>query len=210
MNKANLLNVILAIAVVVLVVKICVGASSSEADEASTSSSSAIDNIMTRTSIRAYTSDTIADATMETLLRAAMAAPSACDFRPWRFVVVDDRALLNTMADTLHTMQMLREAPTAVVVCGDLTKTLDGDGRDYWIQDASAATENLLLAAHAEGLGAVWCGVTPQRRRVEFLSRLLQLPDSIAPLCVVALGYPAESPAPKDKWDATNVHHNAW
>lgn len=210
MKKSSLLNVILAVAVVVLVAKLCAGGAPPAPSSAVTPSSAVVDNILTRTSIRAYTADSVADATMDTLLRAAMAAPSACDLRPWRFVVVDDRALLLAMADTLRTMQMLRQAPTAVVVCGDMSRTLDGDGKDYWIQDASAATENLLLAAHAAGLGAVWCGVTPQKSRVDFLSRLLQLPDSVVPLCVVALGYPAESPMPKDKWDASNVHHNAW
>ena len=82
--------------------------------------------------------------------------------------------------------------------------------RNYWIEDTSAATENLLLAAHAMGLGAVWCGVYPQSEKVKYMSELLQLPEYIVPMGIVAIGHPAESPDPKDKWDAERVHVNVW
>lgn len=105
---------------------------------------------------------------------------------------------------------MVKDAQVAVVVCGDVNATFDGDGRDYWIQDASAATENLLLAAHACGLGAVWCGVYPLPDRVQQFSELLQLPDSILPLNCIAIGYPSGQTTPKDKWKPEYIHYDTW
>lgn len=173
-------------------------------------SHSAMDNILTRTSVRAYTSDTIPDAQLERLLRAAMAAPSAGNKQPWRFVVIKEKATLRAISSRLHTMTMAQDAPLAVVVCGDMQATFPGEGLDYWVEDASAATENLLLAAHAEGLGAVWCGIYPMQERVAFLRELLSLPEHIVPLNVVPIGHPAEQPAVKDKWRPEYIHHETW
>ena len=196
--------VILAVAVVALLVKVM------RTTPAQESGNAVIDNIMTRTSVRAYTSQPVDDTTVETMIRAAMAAPSAGNKQPWRFVVVTQGEILQQISDTLHTMRMAKDAPLAIVVCGDLNDTFPGEGLDYWVEDASAATENLLLAAHSLGLGAVWCGIYPMSERVEYLSRLLELPGNIVPLNVVPIGYPAESPAPKDKWKPENIHYNTW
>lgn len=170
----------------------------------------AIDCIMTRTSVREYTSDTVSSSNVETMLRAAMAAPSAGNKQPWRFVVVTERAILDSIAQNLNSMRMAAQAPMAIVVCGDLKATFEGEGTDYWIQDTSAATENLLLAAHALGLGAVWCGVTPLTDRQEYVSNLLGLPADIKPLDVVVIGHPSHEQAPKDKWKPENIHYNQW
>lgn len=170
----------------------------------------AVDNIMTRTSIRAYQDKPVEQERVEALLRAAMAAPTARNMQPWKFIVVTDKELLQQIADTINTMTMAAHAPLAIVVCGDLNEALPGEGNGYWVQDASAATENLLLAAHAMGLGAVWCGVYPKSERVAFISRLLELPASIVPLNVIPIGYPAESPNPKDKWKPEKIHLNKW
>lgn len=169
-----------------------------------------IENIMTRSSVRSYTDRSISEETLDTLLRAAMAAPTAVNKQPWRFVVINHRSLLDTIAANFNSMGMAREAQAAVVVCGDMSAALDGVARDYWIQDTSAAAENLLLAAHAVGLGAVWCGIYPIPERVSAFSRLLSLPEEIIPLACICLGYPSGNPVPKDKWHPEYIHLNAW
>jgi nitroreductase/flavin reductase (DIM6/NTAB) family NADH-FMN oxidoreductase RutF len=213
MNKADLLNVLLAIALVILSVKVAFfsGSSSSKSEGDTISAETAVfDNIMTRTSVRAYQDRPIEDEKVEKMLQAAMAAPTAANKQPWKFIVIKDKNTLKTIADHFHTMTMAAQAPMAIVVCGDMSLTLDRDGRDYWIEDTSAATENLLLAAHSMGLGAVWCGIYPQMERVKYLSELLKLPEDIVPLNVIPVGYPAEDPAPKDKWKPESVHYESW
>ena len=101
--------------------------------------------------------------------------------------------------------KMLLKAPLAIVVCGDMDKVIEGGGRDFWIQDASAATENLLLAAHAMGLGAVWTGAYPSEERSKAISATLSLPDNLVPLNMIVIGYPAEHPQPKDKFKEENI-----
>jgi nitroreductase/flavin reductase (DIM6/NTAB) family NADH-FMN oxidoreductase RutF len=213
MNKADLLNILLAVALVILSVKVAFFSSStsgrSEGD-ATSAQAAVLDNIMTRTSVRAYQDRPIEDEQVETMLRAAMAAPSAGNKQPWKFVIIKDKNTLATIADHFHTMTMAAQAPMAIVVCGDMELTFPGDGVDYWVEDASAATENLLLAAHSLGLGAVWCGIYPLPERVQYLSELLQLPENIVPLNVIPVGYPAEDPAPKDKWKPESVHYESW
>ena len=167
-----------------------------------------IENIMTRTSVRKYTDRKIEAEKVETLLRAAMAAPTAVNKQPWHFIVVDDPAVLDSLAGRGQRGNMLRSAPLAIVVCGDFSKALDGVNREYWIQDTSAATENLLLAAHGLGLGAVWTGAWPNEQRCDNIRRVLDLPENIVPLNITIIGYPAENPAPKDKWKPENVSYN--
>lgn len=166
---------------------------------------SALDVIMTRTSVRAYRDCPVGSDTVELLLRAAMAAPSAMNRQPWAFVVVDDKALLQKFADSLQYAKMAASAPLAVVVCADLTRNPGASG-DWWVMDASAASENLLLAAHAVGLGAVWTGVY----RVKAVRSILGLPGSVVPLNVIPVGYPAENPEPKQKWNPGNILRNGW
>lgn len=168
----------------------------------------AIDNIMTRTSIRRFKQQPVESGKVDTLLRAAMAAPTAVNKQPWHFVVVDDAQVLNQLAGQGRRGDMLRNAPLAIVVCGDMTKALEGKAQEYWIQDTSAATENLLLAAHALGLGAVWTGQWPMEDRYLQTQQVLSLPQHIVPLCTVVIGYPDEQPAPKDKWKPENVSYN--
>ena len=173
-------------------------------------SEAVIETIMTRTSIRAFTDEPVPDETIETLLRAGMAAPSAVNRQPWAFVVVEGRENLDRLAEVHPNARMLGTAQAAIVVCGDMTKALEGTAQAFWVQDASAATENILLAAHALGLGAVWTGVYPNPERVAAVSETLGLPSYVIPLCVIPVGYPAEAPAPKDKWNTANIHHNGW
>lgn len=168
----------------------------------------AIETIMTRTSIRSFTDQAVANETVETLLRAGMAAPTAVNAQPWHFVVVNERAKLDELAGTNRHGDMLRQAPLAIVVCGNMEKAMKGPGQAFWIQDCSAATENILLAAHALGLGAVWTGCYPIEERVATVSEVLGLPETIVPLCVIVMGYPNENPQPKDKWKPENVSYN--
>ena len=166
----------------------------------------ALNCIMTRTSIRQYQDRPVEQEKVEQLLRAAMAAPTAVNKQPWHFYVLNTKEAINRLADASQRgSDMVRSAALVIVVCGDMDKALEGKAREYWIQDTSAATENLLLAAHALGLGAVWTGVYPMKERVEMTTKVLSLPENLVPLCTILIGYPAESPTPKDKWKPENV-----
>lgn len=169
-----------------------------------------LDNIASRTSIRTFQERPVGADTVELLLRAAMAAPSARNRQPWAFVVVDDRTLLQQLADSLPYAQSAAAAPMAVVVCGVLTESQGATNAGWWVQDAAAASENLLLAAHAVGLGAVWTGVYSYEDRVRAVRNILGLLRHVVPLNVIPVGYPAENPVPKQKWDPSKVRRNGW
>ena len=172
---------------------------------ANSDAQAAINNIMTRTSIRQYTEEPVSQADIETMLRAGMAAPTAVNKQPWHFVAVTDK---DKLAELSGRRGMIKQAGVAIVVCGNLDKALQGPAQAYWIQDCSAATENILLAANALGLGAVWTGCYPMEDRVAEVSKVLKLPEAIVPLCVIAIGHPAEQPTAKDKWKPENVSYN--
>ena len=169
-----------------------------------------LETIMTRTSIRQYTDQPVEKEKIEAMLRAGMAAPTAVNAQPWHFVVVSDKAKLGELAAANPRAGMLKSAPLAIVVCGDMSKAMEGKGRQFWIQDCSAATENILLAGHAQGLGAVWTALYPMEERIQPVSEALKLPDTLIPLCTVVIGYPAEQPEPKDKWKPENVSYNEY
>ena len=175
-----------------------------------------IDMIMTRASVRRFTEQPVSDSDVEVLLHAAMAAPSAMDYDPWHFVVVHDNAIKQELKSKLPFAKMITDSCTAIVVCGDSSlydRVSQRDGEDntlYWVEDCSAASQNLLLAAHALGLGAVWTGVFPLKSRITLLQRLLQLPERIVPLNLILVGHPAAPANPKDKWDANKVHYNKY
>lgn len=171
-------------------------------------SDEAIEAIMTRVSVRKFKAEKLSEAQMETLLRAGMAAPSAVNKQPWEFVVVDDRTLLDSIQAALPNTRIADGCQQVIVVCGNEEKALEGESKAYWVQDCSAATENILIAAHAIGLGAVWCGVMPIKERMTKLAELLKTPSYIKPLAVICVGVPAETPAVKDKWKPENIHKN--
>lgn len=183
------------------------------ASPADSSANPALECILTRTSVRQYAPDrTISRDTVETLLRAAMSAPTAVNKQPWAFIAIDSREDLDSLAAVLPYARMLTKAPLAIVTCGDMSKVIDSETPEqgFWIQDVSAATENLLLAAHALGLGAVWTGVYPDSGRVKAVQQRLGLPDTIIPLAVVPIGYPTGPQTPKDKWNPDNIRFNRW
>ena len=164
-----------------------------------------METILSRTSIRVYTDQPVEDAKIQKMLRAAMAAPTAVNKQPWHFIVVTNKDVLKSLSETNPHGGMIAQAPLAIVVCGDMNKTLEGSGREFWIQDCSAATENLLLAAHSMGLGAVWTAVYPDADRVAGVTKVLELPSTLIPLNTIVIGYPGETPQPKDKWNEANI-----
>ena len=170
----------------------------------------ALENIMTRVSVRQFTGEKISDEQIDILLRAAMAAPSAINKQPWAFVVVTDEALLAKLGEALPYSRCSNKPACAFIPCGDLSKAIEGEMAAFWINDVSAATENLLLAAHAMGLGAVWTGLHPDMNRAAMVQQMLGLPEHIIPLCVVPVGVPAEQPEVKDKYKPENIHFNKW
>ena len=170
----------------------------------------AIDNILTRVSVRQFTGDPISEAQLDTLLRAAMAAPSAINKQPWAFIVITDRDKIAQLGEALPYSRCSNHPAVAIIPCGDLTKAIPGEMAGFWINDVSAATENLLLAAHAMGLGAVWTGLHPDMNRAKIVQDMLGLPEHIIPLCVVPVGVPAEQPDIKDKFNLENIHFNGW
>ena len=175
-----------------------------------TTMNNAIETLMTRTSIRSFTDRVVSADTIEMLLRAGMAAPTAVNKQPWHFVVINDRAKLDELGGNGRQSQMWQESTLAIAVCGNMEKALEGPAQAFWIQDCSAATENILLAAHALGLGAVWTGCYPMEERVANVSQVLNLPEHIVPLCVIVMGYPNEQPEPKDKWKVENISYNTF
>lgn len=211
-NKSVVLNIVLAIVVVVLSVRLASDKAtvdkSADAQQLVNAEQAVLDNIATRTSIRDYEARPVEKEKIEKMLRAAMAAPTAMNKQPWHFVVVDQRNVLDALAGTNPYAKMLKKAPLAIVVCGNTDKMIEGGGRDFWIQDASAATENLLLAAHAMGLGAVWTGAYPSEERCISISKVLSLSDNLIPLNMIVVGYPAEQPQPKQKFKEENVSYN--
>ena len=206
--KSKLLIAVLAIALLAVSIQLISTQNSGQQQPAN--DSGAYQTILSRTSVRAYTDQKVEKAKIEKLLRAAMAAPTAVNKQPWHFVVIEDKHILEQIAEEIPTAKMAARAPLAITVCGDMKKALDGEGRDFWIQDASAATENLLLAAHAMGLGAVWTSVYPIKDKVEATRALLKLPETIVPLGTIVIGYPKEKPLPKDKWKPENVSYNTF
>lgn len=168
-------------------------------------------NIITnRTSVRNFLDQRIEPEKIEMLLHAGMAAPSACNKQPWHLAVIDDRKLLDQIPRFSPYASMVKEAPLAIVVCGDMHKTLNGIEQEFWIQDCAAVTENILLMAHALDLGAVWTALYPLEDRYKGMQKLLGLPGNLIPLNTIIIGYPKSHPAPKDKWNEANISFNGY
>ena len=200
---------ILAIAVALLALASCnqEGKENQEAAATVENGQAAIENIMTRTSIRQYNDQPVEQEKIDIMLKAAMAAPTAVNLQPWHFIVITDKKMIDQLAGPRPT-----NAPLMIAMCGDTDKTTTPDGKmklpDFWVQDVSAATENLLLAAHALGLGAVWTGCYPAMERVAEIANVLNCPQNIIPVAIVRVGYPDEAPEPKDKFKEENISYN--
>jgi len=166
-----------------------------------------MDTILNRKSIRKYKAIEVSDEIIEDLLRAAMAAPSAGNEQPWEFIVLRDKEIMRKITEFHPYSRMLLNADVAIVVCGDESKERF---KGYWVQDCSAATENILLAAEDKGLGAVWLGIYPLEDRVDSLKELLNLPKSVVPLSIIPVGYPDEQKDPVDRFNKDRIHYDRW
>lgn len=164
-----------------------------------------LETIFNRKSVRKYTERPVDKEMLETLVRAGMAAPSSRDRRPWEFIIVTDRNLLDTMGDGLPLARMLKETKQAIIVCGDTIKS-----NNAWQLDCSAAAQNVLLAAESMGLGAVWTAAYPYPERMKIVRDALQLPEHIVPLTVIPIGYPVGMEKTKDKFNKKQMHYNGW
>lgn len=163
-----------------------------------------LETIYARRSIRRYEDHPVEPEKLEMLLKAAMAAPSAMNMKPWEFVVVTKA---ETLADIRASLTFAKHnAPAAIVVCGNLSLFKNPMASKFWVQDCSAATENILLAAVELGLGTVWLGVHPIHNYIKKISKLLHLPEHVNPLNVIFVGYPAEEKTPRTQYDASRVH----
>lgn len=166
---------------------------------------STLDTIFNRKSVRKYTERPVEKAMLETLARAGMAAPSSKDRRPWEFVIVTDRKLLDAMGEGLPLARMLKDAKQAIIVCGDTVKS-----ENAWYLDCSAAAQNILLAAESMGLGAVWTAAYPYPDRIKVVREVLNLPNHLIPLAVIPVGYPQGSDKAKVKFNKQQIHYNSW
>lgn len=210
MKTSSILCIVLAVALGIVTWLYCTGTSSNTGTETGSSDTTniAYDCILTRASCRSFTDVKVSDAAIDSLMKAAMAAPTARDQRPWQFVVVTDRAILDSIAAECKNIKMAAEASVAIVVCGDSEVAPEKAGEEFWVQDVSAVSENILLAAHSMGLGAVWCGIYPIADRVKFVRTLLGLPSHVTPLNIIPVGYPAATLHQKDKFDTDRIHYN--
>lgn len=165
--------------------------------------------IFNRKSVRDFTGEKIEIEKLDVLLKAGMAAPSARNIQPWNFILVTKREILDNLADKLPYAKMLYQSGAAIVVCGT-PDTENEELSSYWVQDCSAATENILLAGESLGLGAVWTGVFPRKDRVSAVKEILGIPVNAEPLNVIAIGHPAKETTPKNKFDPGKIHYECW
>jgi len=164
-----------------------------------------IKNILNRKSVRQYTSQSVEKEKIDTILKAGMASPSAVNLQPWELVLVTDKKILNEIAQKHPYASFTKNASVAIVVCGNSEIS-----PDYWVQDCSAVTENILLATESLGLGAVWCGIYPNRDRLSEIQKILKLPKNIVPLSLIPVGYPKGENLPKQKYNPSKIHINSW
>lgn len=166
-----------------------------------------LEAIRTRRSIRKYEDKTVDDALVREILDAAMMAPSAGNSQPWQFVVVNDREVLDSLAEMHPYVKMVKQAKVGILVCGDLSKE---KFPGYWVQDCSAAIQNLLLATHALGLGAVWTGIYPMEDRVQAAAEMFNLPEHVIPLGFIPMGWPAQQPKSESRFKEDRIHYNTF
>lgn len=166
-----------------------------------------MNTIYKRRSIRKYTSKPVSEKVLKDIIKAGMNAPSAGNQQPWHFIIINERKLLDEITKIHPYSQMLHEAQVAVLVCGDLDFEKH---KGYWVQDCSAATENMLLEIVDQSLGGVWLGVYPRKDRVEGIRKLLRVPENVIPFSLVAIGYPAEKKEPKNEFREERIKYNYW
>ena len=163
--------------------------------------------LLKRRSVRKFTEEPVSDEMIQELLHAAMSGPSACNKMPWEFYVVTNPEKLEELKGASKFTKM--SSKLAMIVCGNLDRALPMEMASYWIQDCSAATENILLRVTDLGLGAVWCGIHPQKKAEENVKRILNIPETQIPLNVIFIGHPAEEPEARDQYNEEYVHFSS-
>lgn len=204
-NTSQVVNILLAICVLLLILKL-----SNNPNDDMSQKNNTLETIHQRKSVRSYTDEVVSQEQLETLVKAAMAAPTAVNKQPWAFIAIREREVLDKLGNGLPYAKMLKKASAAIIVCGDLNKALEGWEQEFWIQDCSAASQNILLAAQSMGLGAVWTAAYPAEDRMQTVKETLNLPEHIIPLNVIPIGYPTGIEKPKDKWKPGNLHWDKW
>lgn len=171
-----------------------------------------MENILSRTSVRKFDTKKVEDTKVEKLLRAAMAAPTDRNLQPWHFIVLNTPESVAAYAGNGERAERVKNTPLIIVICGDTTRMQEQPNRELWIQDVSAATENLLLAAHALDLGAVWTTIYPLQEKIDETKERLHLPEKLIPLCAVRIGYPQKdyNMEPKNKWDEQKITYGVY
>ena len=168
-----------------------------------------LDIIFGRRSIRRYKQMDVEDEKLQKILEAGMAAPSAVAKDPWHFIVSKNPETLKEVSKALPNGQMLGKASAGFIVCGDIEQA-HSNQTSYMLQDCAAAIENMLIAAHALGLGACWLGVHPREKRITHIQNVFQLPENIIPISCISLGYPEEQKSPRTRYDSNKVHYEKW
>ena len=167
----------------------------------------ALEAIHTRRSIRRFQDKPVSPELVTEIIRAGTSAPSAGNEQPWQFVVVTDKAILDRIPEIHPYAAMSHEAQVGILVCGDMTLEKH---KGYWVQDCSAAVQNMLIAIHALGLGAVWTGIYPTEDRVMNFRKMFRLPDHIIPFAFIPVGYTAQTASRQDRYDEKRVHYDTW
>lgn len=166
-----------------------------------------MDDIYRRRSIRKYGPGAVPMEQVLRIIKAGMNAPSAGDEQPWAFIVIDDRETLDAITGVHPYSHMLKEAPVAILLCGDLSRERH---EGFWVQDCAAAAENMLLAVTSESLGSVWLGVYPREDRVQGIRRILGIPEQVVPFALFPVGHPGEKKGAKNEFHRDMIHYNAW
>ncbi len=170
---------------------------------------SALSLIAGRKSVRHFTGEKVNGEDLLEILKAGMAAPTAVNMQPWEFICVTDRTALDQLCDTLPYAKMLAAAGAAIVVCGD-PRQAHHQLKEYAVIDSTLASQNILLAAEALGLGAIWTAVYPYPDRMDTVRRILHIPIEIIPLNVIPIGHPTGEDVPKDKFKQNKIHTEIW
>jgi nitroreductase len=171
----------------------------------------AIDAIFNRKSVRNFIKDKeVSSEDLDTILRAGMAAPTAKNMQPWSFVLLTDREIMDKLGNALPYCKMIHQATAAIIVCAHPEWSIADKKIEYSIIDACAATENILIAAEALGLGAVWTAVYPREDRMHPTREIIGIPGDIIPLNVIPIGYPDGQDKAKDKYKPERIHRNKW
>ncbi len=160
--------------------------------------------MLKRRSVRKYTDEKVSEEDIRALMEAAMSGPSAVNKRPWTFYVISNEEKLEELRGAAHYSKI--EAPLAIVVCGNLKRALPMKLASFWVQDCSAATENILLQAVELGLGTVWCGIHPAKMAEKRVAKILNLGDKEVPLNIIWVGHPAEEPEERTQYDEACVN----